>query len=111
MGLSDPFFMLKYAASPARVSETLDMFRPVGTSGLEAPVVPLSSRDRKVFLWIQARGSHGATRAEVAAGLGILDQSIGSIFKTLREVGVIQDTGDKRSTPSGRPARIFVAAG
>ena len=92
---------------------TLDMFAPLGPprdpSRVESMLGLVGRRDRAVYAWVLARGSHGATRAEIAAGMGILDQSLGNVMITLVDANLIQDTGDKRPTPSGRPARIFVA--
>ena len=89
----------------------LDLFgeQPQRTD-LERAAHALRGHARSLYTWILSRGVHGGTRAEAAASLGILDQSLGRVFGDLVELHLIEDTGDTRATQSGRAARVFVAA-
>ena len=88
----------------------LDLFTTyVKRSPLAAAADDLRGHPRRVYMWILGRGTHGGTRAEAAASLGILDQSLGTVFGDLVNLGLIEDTGDTRVTSSGRSARVFVA--
>jgi hypothetical protein len=58
---------------------------------------------------IAAAGDHGATDAEVQAALGLGPQSVGPRRGELRKRGLVCDSGERRQTPSGRRAIVWVA--
>ena len=64
-----------------------------------------------VLAFIRGRGVIGATDAEVSVGVGIPIQSVNPRRGELARDGEIFLNGEKRLTPSGRKARVWVAAG
>lgn len=63
-----------------------------------------------VLRFIQSRGRSGATDPEIAAGCGIPIQSVNPRRGELAAQGLIALNGDRRPSPSNRPARVWVAA-
>lgn len=63
----------------------------------------------KVFKYIKARGSAGATRDEIAVGTKIILQSVCSRVRVLEAYGWIRDSGLRRKSRTGRQARVMVA--
>lgn len=64
----------------------------------------------RVYAFIVSRGTHGATDAEVADGCGIVIQSANPRRRELARLGLIVRNGDRRRTPSGRLADVWIAA-
>lgn len=67
----------------------------------------------RVFAFIAARGEQGATIEEIAEGLGIrVASTCGRVAELARPVAGparIADSGERRRTSSGQPAKIWVA--
>src|SRR5262245_5062830 len=61
----------------------------------------------KVFAVIDARGERGATCDEIEQALGLRHQTAGARIRELVLGGFVADTGKRRTTRSGRPARIY----
>lgn len=64
----------------------------------------------RVYAFILTRGTHGATDAEVADGCGIPIQSANPRRRELDRLGLIVLNGERRPTPSGCQARVWIAA-
>ncbi len=64
---------------------------------------------RVVFDAIKMSGSAGATCDELETRLGMRHQTVSARLRGLFIDGVIQDTGIKRNTSSGRKAVAWVA--
>lgn len=109
-GVNDP----KRAAhdKPVRV-------RPSPALRRDAPSTSREAADRirgcvgaqqaKVLGFIVSRGVFGATDSEIAAGVGIPIQSVNPRRGELADIGAIVLNGQRRPTPSNRPARVWVA--
>lgn len=63
----------------------------------------------RVYSFIESRGSHGATDAEVQTALGLGPQSVSPRRGELVALGRVRDSGARRPTPSGRNAMVWVA--
>src|SRR5579862_7683128 len=63
----------------------------------------------RVLEFIADCGEHGATNDEIAAGLGMLLQSVCARANELWEQHAIADSGRTRLSRSGRPAKVWVA--
>lgn len=61
-----------------------------------------------VLRFIEGCGRLGATDPEIAAGCGIPIQSVNPRRGELAGLGLIVLNGDRRPTPSNRPARVWV---
>lgn len=84
---------------------------PVGTSQTAAARIAGGAarlRDR-VLDHIAAQGDHGATDAETQAALGMLTQTQTPRRRELVQLRLVRDSGQRRPTPSGRPAAVWVA--
>lgn len=62
-----------------------------------------------VLAFIESRGRAGATDAEIATGLRMVIQSVNPRRGELATLGEIALNGQRRPTPSNRPARVWVA--
>lgn len=95
------------------VGTTIDMFpgerTTIAPDVIARRVAALTARAQDVYTWIHTCGSTGATRADVATALGILDQSLGWIFQELQAAELIVAPGDRRRTRGHATARIFVS--
>lgn len=85
---------------------------PAGTSkAAAARIASGAARLRVRFLdYITAQGDHGATDAETQAALGMLTQTQTPRRRELVQLGLVRDSGQRRPTPSGCPAAVWVAA-
>ena len=72
-----------------------------------AKILPkLSDRKRKAFSFIASR-TNGATNDELSECFGWPPQSMPSITGSLRDAGLIIESGDKRLTRFGHPASVW----
>lgn len=83
-----------------------------GTSHLAAHRIKgfAGTQRARVLVFIRSRGEHGATDPEIAAGIGIPIQSVNPRRGELAALGEIVLNGQTRPSPSGRPARVWIAA-
>ncbi len=63
----------------------------------------------RVYRFIAGRGPHGATDPEAAAVLGLQPDTARARRVELRDAGCLVDSGQRRMTPSGRAATVWVA--
>lgn len=68
-----------------------------------------SLRD-KVLDFIVSRGAHGATDQECQAALDLPAQTQGPRRIELARAGLVRDSGQRRLTPSGRRAIVWISA-
>lgn len=68
----------------------------------------LAKMNAMVIAFIRSRGSHGATNYEIHAALGLLPQTASARRNGLAKLGLIQDTGTKRPTNTGRGAEVWI---
>lgn len=82
---------------------------PPGTSEVAADMIAAvaNHKRRQVFDVIAAAGLQGATDAAVQAATGLRAQSVSPRRDELRALGLIVDSGERRPTPSGRPAAVW----
>ncbi len=82
---------------------------PKGTSDVAADMIVavVGHQCRQVYDVIAAAGLKGATDAEVEAVTGLRAQSVSPRRGELRALGLIVDSGERRPTPSGRPAAVW----
>jgi hypothetical protein len=85
---------------------------PPGTSGVAAArIAGHTAKQRAEVMGVIVRaGAFGATDAEIEAATGIRAQSISPRRGELRKLSLIVDSGERRLTPRGRPAAVWVAA-
>ena len=72
-----------------------------------APKIP--KLRAKVLTFIAGCGDDGATDFEIADGLGMLESTARARRVELRDSGLVVDSGQRRSTPSKRPAVVWTA--
>jgi hypothetical protein len=63
----------------------------------------------EVYAWLAKRGAAGATREEIAEGLGMRLSSVCGRCRELVEMDLIYDTGTTRPGSSGREAVVVRA--
>lgn len=68
----------------------------------------LSETCRRVAEFLEARGSYGATRDEIAAGLRMQIQTVCGRTHDLKRNGLAIPTPERRATAAGRPAVVLV---
>ncbi len=68
-----------------------------------------TTQRENVLRFIQGCGRGGATDPEIAAGCGMPIQSVNPRRGELAGLGLIVLNGDRRPSPSNRPARVWVA--
>lgn len=61
----------------------------------------------KVHAYIICTGEYGATDAEIERGLGMRHQTASARRNELVKLGLVVDSGQRRPTPSGRPAIVW----
>lgn len=85
---------------------------PAGTSGVAADrIAGYAAKQRAdVLAAIVKAGAFGATDAEIESATGIRAQSVSPRRGELRKLGLIVDSGERRRTPRGRPAAVWVAS-
>ena len=66
---------------------------------------------QRVLNHLAAQAGRGATIEEVSTDLGMRLQTVCGRVSELRKLGLIEDSGKRRSTESGRPAIVWVARG
>jgi hypothetical protein len=71
------------------------------------PAVPFLGE--KVLAFIRSRGSYGATDRETEAALNMLASTVTPRRGELVTAGLVKDSGQRRQTPSGRAAVVWVA--
>ena len=75
-------------------------------------IAPVTGPNRAAVLaFITAQGKRGATDHEVTYELGMLSDTARSCRCGLRDLGLVEDSGRTRWTPSGRRATVWVATG
>ena len=81
------------------------------TSQAAAQAVAGKVRGRKelALRLIQAAGEKGLTAFELAAASGWLIQSVTPLCNRLAEERHIVDSGRRRNSPSGSPAKVWIA--
>jgi hypothetical protein len=67
----------------------------------------LSALRAKIFALIDVRGEHGATCDEIEVALNLRHQTASARVRELALEALIFDTGRRRSTRSGRGARVY----
>lgn len=67
-----------------------------------------SAQREKVFQAIRRRGAEGATCEEISISLGIPYTAASPRFTELTALGWIHDSGRRRPTSHGKPARVYV---
>ena len=60
-----------------------------------------------VYAWVAKQGKTGATREEIAEGLGMRLSSVCGRCRELVEMGLLYDTGTTRPGSSGREAVVL----
>lgn len=68
-----------------------------------------SIRDR-VFSYIKAQGRDGSTDDELEQALGLRHQTASARRRELVKMGLVQDSGQRRPTRSGRSATVWASA-
>lgn len=58
---------------------------------------------------IRGAGSRGATIDELQQATGLLTQSVCPMVDTLKREGAICDSGQRRPTRTGTPAKVWIA--
>jgi len=83
---------------------------PAGTSGVAADRIAGHANilRARVFAFIVQQGPHGATDDEGEAALGIKPQTYTPRRGELVALGLVVDSGRRRSTASGRPAAVWM---
>ncbi len=66
---------------------------------------------RRVFDFIASRGSLGATDHEIQTSLAIAGDTERPRRVSLQQANLIRDSGQRRATPSGRSAVVWVTTG
>lgn len=64
---------------------------------------------QQVYDWLLARGSHGATDEEMQDGIPMAASTQRPRRGELQKAGLVRDSGDTRSTRSGRKAVVWLA--
>ncbi len=84
---------------------------PPGTSDAAAQAIAHRTPElrRRVLAFIRSRGPEGATDAEGAAALGMASDTYRPRRVELRDRGLVRDSGERRATPHGRPAAVWLA--
>ncbi len=73
-------------------------------------IAPIASDLRSKVLAFILGQPNGATCCEVESGLGMSHQTASARIKELMDLGLITDSGERRKTSSGRPARVMKGA-
>jgi len=74
-------------------------------------ILPIAGKQaRRVLEFLRSREKRGGTDHEIAAALEMLPDSARARRTELRDLGVILDSGERRPTPSGRWAKVWVVA-
>lgn len=85
---------------------------PAGTSKVAAQRIAGHAAKQRadVLAVIVKAGALGATDAEIEAATGLRAQSVSPRRGELVKLGLVIDSGERRPTPRGRPAAVWVAA-
>ena len=76
-----------------------------------ATIAPkFGKRQRQALAMILGRGVHGATNEEVSTACGWLLQSTCPVTYSLAKAGLIEDSGQRRTTSTGCPAKVWTAS-
>jgi hypothetical protein len=76
----------------------------------ERMVSAASAQAARVFHFIAERGKEGATDHEVQAELGMTGDSERPRRWSLHRAGLIRDSGQRRKSPAGRQAIVWIKA-
>lgn len=81
------------------------------TSNIAAKVVApkFNARAERMYEMILAKGSAGATDEEGQVALGMSGNSYRPVRGNLVKLGMVVDSGTKRDTVSGNPAKVWVS--
>lgn len=82
--------------------------RSTSVDAADAALPKSGTQRRKVYDFIAEQGERGATDAEIIAGLDMAHQSVGPRRLELLEAGLIRDSIQRRLTPTGQPAIVWV---
>lgn len=66
-----------------------------------------SEHDRRILRALEALGSAGGTKNEIAERAGLDDVAVARRMSTLRDRGAVVATGQTRATPSGAAATVW----
>jgi hypothetical protein len=66
---------------------------------------------RRVFDFIESRGSLGATDHEIQTALAIAGDTERPRRDELQKAGLVRDSGQRRTAPSGRSVIVWVTTG
>ncbi|QDV11257.1 hypothetical protein CA51_11180 [Rosistilla oblonga] len=69
----------------------------------------VSARSLRALAFLHDRGSHGATREEIAIALGTVHHAVSSITGPLIKLGLASETTGRRETSTGTRAVVLVA--
>lgn len=94
-----PFRTFAPFSEPGTSREAAAAIRP-HAAGMEAAVLDA----------IRSAGAAGLCDHEIEAATGYIHQTASARRRGLVLKGLVRDSGQRRSTPSGRAARVWVAA-
>lgn len=80
-----------------------------GAADRAAPRAP--SRRELLLSIIRGAGPRGATIDELQLATGLLTQSVCPVVDALKREGAIADSGQRRPTRTGTPAKVWVVNG
>lgn len=84
---------------------------PTSRAAATASLKTARTLERRIFDFVERRGTWGATDSEIQQGLQIEGNSERPRRVRLVETGRLRDSGKTRSTPAGRPAVVWVGLG
>jgi len=94
----------------------LDWLEEIPSNGIPTSDAAASSMEghtqtiaEKILAYLEAAGAAGATSDEVEEALKIPHQTVSPRILYLRHLGKVQDSGQRRTTRSGRSAICWVA--
>lgn len=86
----------------------IDEAEPINTSGAARPTAEeRASIEKRVLAFFIERGEQGATDHELSERLGVLLDTVRSRRCSLRDSGLLMDSGRRRPSPRGYPSRVW----
>lgn len=70
----------------------------------------VSARMQTVLSLLKTRGPGGLTIDELSMITGLLVQSVCPVVNSLVKLGQVKDSGERRPTRSGSPAKVWIVA-
>ena len=104
--LFDPWQSAPPSPSPEPPTGKADTSRAAAASVAHK----FSKRQRIALAHFRGRGARGATIEELAIACGWLLQSTCGVSNSLSRVGLIRDSGQRRTTSTGNMAKVWTAA-